>query len=286
MPTEAQNIKKVLDLLRKNIGLGETPAGSNKNKIVTWYNKNVDSIGPGPWCEMTNTWAMHTTGAKSLKKGRAYTVYACQDAQKGVNGSSWHWGTKGMKAGDQVYFDWDRHKGDVGYVDHTGTVEKINGDGTFYALEGNTGDKLLRKHRDGTYVVGYVRFKWSEISTKTPAAPSKPSTPAKPSVPEKLVEDGELGPKTISKWQHVMGVPVTGVMSKELVTAVQKKLQSTVDHRQVVDGNVDELRQNGRPSKTIGNVQRYLGSPVDQRWDTPVSKGVKALQRRLNENRF
>lgn len=284
MATTTQHIEAVLNKLRSELGLGESPAGSNKNKIVTWYNKNVDPIGPGAWCEMTVTWAMWTAGAKSLKKGRAYTVWACQDAQKGYAGSTWHYGTKGMKAGDAVYYDWDRRKGNVAYVDHVGIVEKINGDGTFYVLEGNTSDKLLRKKRDSTYVVGYARPAWHKLSGEA-APPSSPSTP--PSTSALLKVDGQLGPKTIAKWQKIMGTPVDGVIStpkSDLVLAVQRKLKATVDHRLVVDGI--GIFQNGKRYETIGAIQRYLKSPVDKIWDVPVSEGVKALQRRLNTGRF
>lgn len=102
-----------------------------------------------------------------------------------------------------------------------------------------------------------------------------------------LVVDGKLGPRTISKWQKVMGTPVDGVISfprSILVEAVQRKLKATVDHRLVVDGQ--GIFQNGKPYKTVGALQRYLKSPVDSRISTPRSQVVKALQRRLNENRF
>lgn len=102
-----------------------------------------------------------------------------------------------------------------------------------------------------------------------------------------LVVDGKLGPRTIAKWQKVMGTPVDGVIStprSDLVTAVQKRLKNTVDHRLVVDGQ--GIFQNGQRYKTVGALQRYLKSPVDERMSTPVSQVVKALQRRLNENRF
>lgn len=286
MATRTEHIKAVLKVLKSNLGLGENPPGSNYNKIVAWYNKNVDKIGPGAWCEMTNTYGMWVGGAKSLKKGRAYTVWACQDAQKGTNGSSWHYGTKGMKAGDQVYYDWDGRKGNVAYVDHTGTVEKVNGDGTFYVLEGNTGDRLLRKLRDKKFVVGYVRFAWAKLAGKklSPPSPSTPSSP--PSTSTRLVIDGKLGPKTVSRWQQVMGTPVDGVISpvSDLVMAVQRKLRATVDHRLVIDGV--GIRQDGRRYETVGALQRYLKTPVDQVLSVPVSECVKAVQRRLNTGRF
>jgi len=101
-----------------------------------------------------------------------------------------------------------------------------------------------------------------------------------------LVVDGKLGPKTIAKWQKVMGTPVDGKISipSQLVTAVQKRLQSTVDAALKVDGY--GIVQGGPRSRTTGALQRYLKSPVDEYISSPVSEVVKALQRRLNENRF
>jgi hypothetical protein len=101
-----------------------------------------------------------------------------------------------------------------------------------------------------------------------------------------LSVDGKLGPKTIAKWQRVMGTPVDGKISSpsDLVKAVQTKLKSTVDASLKVDGY--GIVQGGKRSKTIGALQRYLKSPVDEYISSPVSEVVKALQRRLNEDRF
>jgi hypothetical protein len=105
--------------------------------------------------------------------------------------------------------------------------------------------------------------------------------------PEKLQIDGELGPKTITRWQQVMGTKADGVIDPErssLVAAVQTKLKATVDHRLVVDGQ--GIYQNNKAYKTAGALQRYLGTPVDCVISAPTSQVIKMLQRRLNENRF
>lgn len=210
--TTTQSISQVLNRLRAYLGTSENPPGSNSNFIVDWYNKNVDQIGNGAWCEMTDTWAMWTGGAKALKKPRAYTVFACRDAVSGTNGSSWHYGTAGMRAGDQVYYAWPDEngvvpKGNIDKVDHTGTVEKINGNGTFYVLEGNVGDQLRRMLRDGKFVVGYVRFDWARLSTQSnPPVPLPQLSYIKPKSTTDFVKklqivfktgvDGKWGPKT------------------------------------------------------------------------------------------
>ncbi len=123
-------------------------------------------------------------------------------------------------------------------------------------------------------------------------APVKETKPAKPKFVLKegqLAVDGILGPQTIGRWQKIMGTPVDGEISRPksaLVEAVQRRLQQTVDHRQVVNGDGSEIAQDGRGHKTVGNLQRYLGSPVDTIIDKGRSNVVVALQRRLNTGRF
>jgi hypothetical protein len=111
-------------------------------------------------------------------------------------------------------------------------------------------------------------------------------TQAGPSTAQ-LTVDGELGPNTIKRWQMVMGTGVDGKISpsnSDLVKAVQRRLKDTVDSTIVVDG--EGIAQDGKVTKTIGALQRYLKAPVDGKIDKPKSETVKALQRRLNEGRF
>ena len=118
--------------------------------------------------------------------------------------------------------------------------------------------------------------------------PPSTGVPGSTPVVNKLLDvDGELGPKTIAKWQQVMGTKVDGIITpgnSDLVRAVQRRLQVTVNNRLVVDG--DGIYQNGRYYKTIAALQTYLGTGVDGKLSVPSSQAVKALQRRLNENRF
>lgn len=99
-----------------------------------------------------------------------------------------------------------------------------------------------------------------------------------------LAVDGILGQHTIMAWQRQLNVPMTGVMDETTIKAVQTKLRNTVDHRIEVDGK--GIKQGGGYSRTVAGLQRYLKSPVDGVISSPVSQVVKALQRRLKENRF
>lgn len=106
-----------------------------------------------------------------------------------------------------------------------------------------------------------------------------------------LVVDGRLGPRTVTRWQQVMGTTVDGVIStpSELVRAVQTRLNAA--HCRDWDGNplqVDGLGivQNGVRYRTVYALERYLGTPLDGYLSDPVSEAVKALQARLNVGRF
>lgn len=107
-----------------------------------------------------------------------------------------------------------------------------------------------------------------------------------PAAPETLSVDGQLGPKTITRWQQVMGTPVDGIISKpsELVKAVQRELNSKIGAGLSVDG--DGIRQDNKAYLTVSALQKYLGTQQDGRMSSPVSEVVKAIQRRLNEGRF
>lgn len=278
MATITQVINGVLNTLRSNIGLGETPAGSNHNKITVWYNKNVAKIGNGPWCEMTVTWAMWTSGVKGLKIGRAYTVYGARDAQAGARGSTWHWGTRGMRPGDQIYYDWGGRKGSIAVVDHTGVAEKILGDGTFYALEGNTSsNKLARQRRDSKYVVGYTRFAWDRVATTKPAPTPKPAPKPKPKgSPSKslvLKLQSLLEVKSTGKWDKA-----TDARARRLRNASRSKvgyprnLQLPFDVRDVqvvIDTPSDGIwgaRSQYALGQWVKKFQLAFGTTVDGQW--------------------
>lgn len=106
-----------------------------------------------------------------------------------------------------------------------------------------------------------------------------------------LTVDGELGSKTITRWQQIMGTPADGVIStpySDLVAAVQRHLNSHLNGDANVGLAIDGtgIFQNNKKYKTAEYLQRYLKSPIDGIISDPVSKVIKALQNRLNEGRF
>lgn len=296
MTTRAEAITRVLNRLRQHLGTGEKPPGSNRNFITEWYNANVDKIGHGPWCEMTITWAMWTGGAKELKKGRAYTVWAAGDAVDKVNGSSWHWGTKGMRAGDQVYFDWKGGRGKTSIVDHTGMVEKINSDGTFYILEGNNSrNKLERMRRDKRFIVGYTRFDWDKLVDEKPAPetpkPNKNRSDADPELVKrvqrllKMTEvDGKWGKDTdeVATLMRSAARATVGWPTRVAATYNKRTVQSIVG---TTSDGVWGPRSQASTSMWVKRLQGVLGLTTDGEWG-PKTDNKFLTVRKNNLNNF
>jgi hypothetical protein len=130
------------------LGVKESPAGSNQVKYTDWYGM------VGPWCAMFCTWSYDASGgpgSASFDRNQAryaYVPYIVADARGGRYGLS----TTGTpKPGDLVAYDWARN----GEYDHVGFFEKWTGSHTFTAIEGNTstsnnsnGGEVQRRQRD------------------------------------------------------------------------------------------------------------------------------------------
>lgn len=167
-------------------------------------------------------------------------------------------------------------------------------------LEAEPGTSLkLRGHRDGvsTECPGDVIYKWTHAGMPVTDVPNPVPPAPTPTPPGTIEVDGYLGPKSIQKWQKVMGTTVDGRISRpsELVKAVQrhlisKSVEDKEGQRLVVDGygiasNNDERYPLKGTTDTIEALQKYLGVSVDGYFSSP-SNAVKALQKRLNTGKF
>jgi hypothetical protein len=142
--------QKIIDIATAEIGVKESPAGSNKCKYNTWlYGKEV-SGSQYAWCGAFVSWVFDQAGINlgniDYYKGYAGTNYAVNNVHK--------WGKKidhkDARPGDIAFFDWDKNK----RWDHTGIFVKHVGDDIFETIEGNTaigndsnGGAVMRRQR-------------------------------------------------------------------------------------------------------------------------------------------
>jgi hypothetical protein len=144
-PVEQPLRELALDQAISQLGVKESPAGSNVVKYTDWYGM------VGPWCAMFCTWAYETCGdSPSFVKGSryAYVPYIVADARGGRYGLTV---TGTPLPGDLVCYDWSWD----GEHDHVGLFEKWTSGHTFQAIEGNTstsnnsnGGEVMRRTRD------------------------------------------------------------------------------------------------------------------------------------------
>lgn len=132
--------KLILTIAASQIGVKESPAGSNNVIYNTWmYGKEVadDHVKKlfYPWCGAFVSWVFGKSGFPIQHAGMLKGYVGCPYAVAHVS----EWGNLvdagKQQPGDVVFYDW---QGD-GKWDHTGIFQADNGDGkTFTAIEGNT----------------------------------------------------------------------------------------------------------------------------------------------------
>jgi CHAP domain-containing protein len=163
-PSDGQGSVRNAALTRakSQIGVVESPAGSNNQKYGVWYGMNGV-----PWCAIFVSWdfvlgaqdiAKHTD---TFAKGAAYSYvpYILADAAARRNGLSI---ITDPEPGDLVLYDWEGN----GEYDHIGIFEKwTGGTSSFDAVEGNTstsnnsnGGQVMRRSRSrGGQATTFVR---------------------------------------------------------------------------------------------------------------------------------
>lgn len=159
VPPRDVDPQEVIELAKKEVGTREGPNG--QTKYHDWFVSTphakatakrdggfpVRAYNGAEWCNMFVSWLGAQTGVKNMGWD-AYTVQHATWFKK-----TGRWG-KEAKPGSVVFFDWGKSKR-IGAIDHVGIVVKDNGNGTVSTIEGNTENKVQKKVRDKSVIVGY-----------------------------------------------------------------------------------------------------------------------------------
>ena len=155
--------ERLLALARGELGVTESPRGSNKVK----YN---DAYGGGPkaWCCVFLWWLFDQAGAGQLFYGGGKTAY-CPTLLSFYKKQG-QLVTDGARAGDIVFFDFNGN----GTPDHVGLCEGWDGD-RITTIDGNTGDgneanggAVLRRTRAMAQVCAVARPAYQSRVTPCP----------------------------------------------------------------------------------------------------------------------
>lgn len=148
------SVDKILDIARSQIGVTEYPPGSNNVKYNTaYYGQPVydglwDTVFP--WCAVFVWWVFRAADASELYYD-GYRTASCPVLAEFYK-SRGQFVRSGYRPGDIVFFDFG--VGGYGY-DHVGIIEKVNSDGTYTTIEGNTS---LTSDDNGGAVMRRVRL--------------------------------------------------------------------------------------------------------------------------------
>lgn len=138
----------VLQIAKWQVGVAESPAGSNRQKYGEAYGYNGVA-----WCVIFVWWVFHEAGF-NLRKTASCTDLSNAYRQAG------QWVSGGFKTGDIAMFDFSGRKR---ITEHCGIIVDVR-DGYVITVEGNTGTSsnanggtVMQRKRELKYVTGACR---------------------------------------------------------------------------------------------------------------------------------
>lgn len=165
--------KELLSWAASQIGVKESPAGSNRVKYWDTYKANTGvNLQGNPWCAAFVSCGMWHVGLWPKGKDEGRFRYCPSLVNWAKANGAWIDRSGKPKAGDIVLF------ANNGTACHVGFVEKVLSDGKLQTIEGNTsvtsndnGGAVMRRNRQygdvGSkwYVLGFVRPKFSATTS-------------------------------------------------------------------------------------------------------------------------
>lgn len=216
MGTAAELVAKAAS----QIGVKESPAGSNKVKYWDWYNEKTGvNLQGNPWCAAFVTWCMGETDIWSVTKDEGRFRYCPSLVNWAKENGQWRESSAKPQPGWIVLFANEKR------ACHVGIVEKRIDESQVQTIEGNTsvtsndnGGSVMRRTRkygkkgSSWYILGFIEPKFGSAgSSEAPKDLSK--------IVDEVI-DGKWGndPERSTKLE------AAGYNSDEVRDAVNKKL--------------------------------------------------------------
>lgn len=227
----------IVECARKYIGTSE-PKGDDQ--FIQAYNKSTNAgfNMETPWCAMFVTFCARMVGVPtSVIPNFASCTVSINSFFKPKG--RWHLRTSGYtpKAGDLIYYDWDKDK----TPNHVGIVAGVES-GKVITIEGNTSNPAGKTKYDGVYskkvaltsstILGYVEPAYPATGAAATATETKVSS---------LVKSTHI--KTFQTWLNTTyssGLAVDGVAGpatrKAIIKAWQSQMNVSYKSKLAVDG--------------------------------------------------
>lgn len=146
--------QRIAAIASAELGVAESPPGSNDAPRIGEYRTATVGSGVGPWCAYFCSWVARQAGVPIGENGRGEGWVPAVKEWGEATGRYIAPGTQPAQAGDLVVFE---RNGD-GVLDHIGIVTGVAADGTISTVEGNSSDKVsARRYGPGEYA-GLIRL--------------------------------------------------------------------------------------------------------------------------------
>lgn len=198
-------VQGVLDVARSQLGVRESPPGSNRVMYNDWA-----GVVPGPWCAAFVCWVLDQAGALDVPR----FVWTPAGAQAYQERGRWD---HQASIGDVVFFTWPGSP----RICHVGLVEAVRSDGGVTTIEGNTDEKgggtggKVMRHVRRANMTGFGQPIYDAVAPATPQAPAIPIGLAK----KPLLKLGSRG-AAVAEMQRVVGAVPDGVFGPNTRAAV------------------------------------------------------------------
>jgi uncharacterized protein (TIGR02594 family) len=138
--------EKILNAARGEVGVAESPPGSNNSpRIAEYRTATAGNPGPGPWCAYFVSWCAKQAGAPIGDNGSGYGAVDAVRAWGDRTGRGYP-NTQTPNPGDLIVFN-----------QHIGIVESVDANGQIHTIEGNSSDRVSRRTRSASEATGFVR---------------------------------------------------------------------------------------------------------------------------------
>ena len=180
---------ELIAIAAKQLGVRESPPGSNNVRYNTWY-YGREVMGSGyPWCMTFVQWVFDQAGVKLPRR-----TASCGDLMRAAKAAGC-WKTKFFRPGDVAIFNFPGGA----TTDHCGIIEAVTETGVV-TIEGNTGSEsdadggqVQRRERPLNHIVGAVHPVYDKEENDMPRYNTVQECPewARKTV-QKLIDKGVL----------------------------------------------------------------------------------------------
>ncbi len=167
----AKNIgEAALAVARRELGVKESPAGSNDGPRVRVFLRNL-GLPPAPWCAAFVEWCLEQVGWERGPWRTAYVPDWVAAGEAGERGMRVLGTDELPRPGDLACYDWPLQDQ---VADHIGIVESVTGPTTFRAVEGNTavgndsnGGEVMLRTRSRADTMAILRLPSAKVPLAT-----------------------------------------------------------------------------------------------------------------------